>query len=240
MPTLISRGAAAARGYGVTGSNSGQLYRETFTSNGTFTPRTGVTNITTLVGQGGSAQGDYPEFYQNFYVTRVLDNGSGSGGASLPIPWSTIAAEAVSVYNAFNAGGDQSGFFWDTKWYYFYSNNTYDVTNLGSNNFPYYTYPGWLIYGTGLVPYPPVGDAYYGSFGSYAIQGMFQQYGSDGTNSSALGYTFPAATLSGAYPNRPSQAATPVTYNNLAVTPGTGYPIVVGAGGSVQITYIIP
>lgn len=240
MPTLISRGTAAARAYGLTGSNKGQLYTQTFTSNGTFTPMTGVTNITTLVGQGGSAQGDYPNFYQNFYVTRVIDENSGSGGSGLPIPWSTIAAQAVSVYNAFNAGGDQSAFSWDTYWYFFYPDQTYNAINLGSNNFPYYTIPGWSIFGLGNVPYPPSGDAYYGSGGSYAIQGSYYEPGSNGTNSSGLGYTFPAATLSGSYPFRPSVAATPVTYNNIAVTPGTNYPIVVGAGGSVAISYIIP
>jgi hypothetical protein len=244
VPTLISRGTAAARAFGFSGSNSGQLYTQTFTSNGTFTPLAGVTNVTTLVGQGGSAQGDYPEFQNWMGISQVIDNGFGTGTSPLPIPWADIASIPYDVYNTFNAGGDQSGYFYDITRYDFVSNgvtDTYTLVNLGAVNFPYYTYATtWQIGSTGTAPNPPSGLAYYTDVGEYRIQGMFQQYGNNGTNSSALGYTFPAATLSGSYPNRASQTATPVTYSNIAVTPGTNYPIVVGAGGSVAISYIIP
>lgn len=243
MPTVISRGAAAARAFGFTGSLSGQLYTQTFTSNGTFTPLPGVTNVTTLVGQGGSAQGDYVDYLSNKLMGQVFNGGSGTGGSgSIPFPYSTITADLYNLIQTFNAGGIQSGYFFNVFYYEMFSSNTYNFTQGGAEDFPYYTYPGtWGVNATGNVLYPGFVDFYnYGEFGNYYMGGAYQQYGSDGTNSSALGYTFPAATLSGSYPNRASQTATPVTYNNVAVTPGTNYPIVVGAGGSVKISFIIP
>ena len=50
-----------------------------------------------------------------------------------------------------------------------------------------------------------------------------------GASTTAFGYTFLGGT---------GGAATPVTYNNVAVTPGGSYSIVVPSGGSVSITYI--
>lgn len=243
MPTLISRGTASARAFGLTGSNKGQLYTQTFTSNGTFTPMAGVTNIVTLVGRGGTAQGDYQDYLSLKLMGQVYngDPGSGSSG-SIPIPYSDITYGMYNVVQTFNAGGIQSGYFFNVVYFEMFSNNTYNYNAGGSEDFPYYTYPGtWGITATGNVLYPGFVDFYnYGEFGNYYMSGSFQQYGSDGTGSSALGYTFAGATLSGSYPNRATQTATPVTYNNIAVTPGTNYPIVVGAGGSVAISYIIP
>ena len=52
--------------------------------------------------------------------------------------------------------------------------------------------------------------------------------GSTGASSTALGYTFAGGA---------GGAATPVTYNNVAVTSGSSYSIVVPSGGSVTIQY---
>jgi hypothetical protein len=49
-----------------------------------------------------------------------------------------------------------------------------------------------------------------------------------GASTTGFGKTFPGGT---------GGAATPVTYNNVAVTPGASYKLVVPAGGSITITY---
>lgn len=50
----------------------------------------------------------------------------------------------------------------------------------------------------------------------------------DGTATTGFGYTFAGGVAA---------PATPVSLANLATTPGTGYPLVIPAGGSITITY---
>lgn len=49
-----------------------------------------------------------------------------------------------------------------------------------------------------------------------------------GASTTGFGKTFPGGT---------GGAATPVTYNSVAVTPGASYPLVIPSGGSITITY---
>ena len=249
MPTLISRGTAAARAFGLTGSSSGQLYTQTYTSNGTFTPMTGVTNVVTLVGQGGSSSSDAPALFPDDYAITETSQSSGTpGGTPLPLAYADIASYLVNnIINVCNAGGIQTIYHTATgssnDRYVVYPDNTYVFIAATSYPFTAYMYPGtWSLTGAGL-PVPPSGSiTSYASTpsGYYHATGTYQAAGAPGANSTALGQTFAGASQVGTYPTATGQAATPVTYNNLAVTPGTGYPIVVGAGGSVSISYIIP
>lgn len=248
MPTLISRGTAAARAFGLTGSNSGQLYTQTFTSNGTFTPLPGVTNVVALVGRGGSSTSDAPAVFPDFYAVNEVTSGGGSGGTPLPLSYSTIAQDISDIVSTCNAGGFQTiyhnwiGSSFDT-WVIF-SDNTYVYNSATKYAFTSYMVAGsWSIQTTGGVPNPPSGsiNSYASAtYGTYHATGQYIAGGSAGANTTALGYTFSGASQVGTYPTATGQAATPVTYNNVAVTPGTGYPIVVGAGGSVSISFIIP
>lgn len=248
MPTLISRGTAAARAFGLTGSSSGQLYTQTFTSDGTFTPMAGVTNVVTLVGRGGSSTSDAPASFPDFYAVNEVSPGGGSGGTPLPLSYSTIAQDISDIVNTCNAGGFQtiyhnwSGSSFDS--WYILPDDTYLYYPAAKYEFSAYMVAGsWSIQTTGSVPNPPSGSINSRAsalYGTYHAAGQYIAGGSAGTNSSALGYTFAGASQVGTYPNATGQAATPVTYNNVAVTPGTGYPIVVGAGGSVAISFIIP
>ena len=248
MPTVISRGAAAARAFGFTGSSSGQIYTQVFASNGTFTPLPGVTNVTTLYGRGGSSTSDTTASFPGDYAYSIVSPASGgSGGTPLPLAYTTIAQNITDIVNTCNAGGIQTIYhdyfgggveIWDIN-----PDNTYTLNP--STKFPFTAFMvagTWAIF-TNTLPNPPSGsvtsyatspDGYYHATGNY-IAG-----GSAGTNSSALSYTFSGASQVGTYPTATGQAATPVTYNNVAVTPGTGYPIVVGAGGEVRISFIIP
>lgn len=249
MPTLISRGTAAARAFGLTGSNSGQLYTQTFTSNGTFTPMPGVTNVVTLVGQGGSSVGDYAAFFPEDYAYTYLQKTiPGGGGTPLPLDYATVATSITDIVNTCNAGGIQTIYHdyggGGYEEYTIYADNTYAFTPSAKFPFTAFMYAGsWGVVTSGGLPNPPSGSItdYASSLqGYYHAAGIYQAYGNDGSASTALGQTFPGAVLTGSYPNRTGTAATPATYNNVAVTPGTNYPIVVGTGGSVAISYIIP
>jgi hypothetical protein len=70
---------------------------------------------------------------------------------------------------------------------------------------------------------PPSGDR------NYAAGNLEQYYGgTTGANASALGYTFPGGV---------EDSAPTLTYNNVSVTPGTSYSIVVPSGASVTLQY---
>lgn len=249
MPTLISRGTAAARAFGLTGASSGQLYTQTFTSNGTFTPLFGVTNVVTIVGRGGSSTSDFQTTFPFDYARVYIEQDpGGSGGASLlPIYANEAAYNLTSDADTCNSGGfqtiyhDYGGSGYQT--YTVYPDNTYNFTSSTKYPFTSYMVAGtWSVQGYGL-PTPPSGTFFTYSTtptGFWHLTGDYIAAGSAGANSSGLGYTFPGASQVGSYPTATGQAATPVTYNNVAVTPGTGYPIVVGAGGSVSISFIIP
>jgi len=56
MPTLTSRGAASARGFGLLGAAPLNLQTLTFTSSGNWTAPAGVTNLTVLTGAGGTGE----------------------------------------------------------------------------------------------------------------------------------------------------------------------------------------
>ena len=247
MPTPISRGAAAARAFGFTGSQSGQLYTQTFTSNGTFTPMAGVTNVVTLVGQGGSSSSDFQTTSESFIQRNTLEPYPlGSGPNPLPVSFLTVAQYVIDIVNLCNTGGIQSFNYTTDSYTTVYPDQTWSQDTDTPYTFTAYMIPGtWSVITEGFVPYPPVGQVTsyaqaQTSYGVYRPQGQYIAAGSAGGNSSALGYTFSGAAQVGTYPTATGQSATPVTYNNVAVTPGTGYPIVVGAGGSVKISFIIP
>ena len=236
MPTLISRGTASARAFGLTGSSSGQLYTQTFGSNGTFTPMAGVTNVVTLVGRGGSSTSDYPTFGQ--FQCTVEANIAGTGPNPPPLAWSTVAADIYTAGAQMNVGGDQTGYLFNLGSFGTYADQTWYGTTY-QTSFDYFTVAGTWTVEAFNAPVPPSGNVGYAQ-GLYRAQGTYIAPGSGGTNSSALGYSFPAAQQVGSYPNATGQSAATFTYNNIAVTPGTNYPIVVGGGGVVQISFIIP
>lgn len=241
MPTLISRGAASARAFGFTGSSKGQLYTQVFTSNGTFTPIPGVTNLVTLVGQGGSSTSDYQTSGTAFSASTYYNLG-GTGANPPPLYWSDLAQGIIDAAAQMNTGGDQTGYSFLVGSWETYAGDTWTPLTYLSD-LPYYTVAGtWSVSNGGAAPWPPSGTVGSGSAsnGGYYASGSWIAPGTSGSGSSALGYFFSGASQVGSYPNATGQAANPSTYNNIAVTPGTNYPIVVGAGGYVAISYIIP
>lgn len=235
MPTIVTRGGASARGFGFAGKAL-NLVTVTLTSSTTWVAPVGVTNLVAVIGQGGSSTSDYQGGISVANVS-VSNSASGSGANNLPISASSAYNTANICASVFNAGGYRNASNAFEREFTFYSNNTFawtDSNPWGSGTFPYY-----LVAGTwGLTGSPLSGNlSYPGSF-SYAASGDVIYPGSAGSNTTAFGYTFSGASQVGSYPNATGQSATPVTYTNVAVTPGNSYSVTVASGGSVIIQYL--
>ncbi len=239
MPTITSRGAGSAQGFGFAGKTLSIVSR-TFTSNTTFVAPTGVTNLIAVIGRGGSSTSDFQTSIAVAEV-NVSNSASGSGTNSLRPPISTQAVynTADICASVYNAGGYRDAYRAVNRDFTFYSNQTYSWSDSypygsGSTLFPYYLVAGtWSLQGS-----PLSGSLNYGDSASYYASGGIIQPGSSGGNTTAFGFTFTGAAQVGAYPTATGQSATSVTYNNVAVTPGNSYTIGVASGGAVTIQYL--
>lgn len=237
MPTIATRGGASAKGYGFAGVDL-NLTTVTFTSSGTWTAPVGVTTLVAVIGQGQGGTGDYQGGITIAQVS-VVNSASGSGANSLPITAAAGYNTAKICANVYTAGGYQLAYHAVERQFTFYASNTFSFSDTlpygtGATLFPYYLVAGTWTYGgspmSGNLTYP-------GSF-SYAASGDVIYPGYGGDSASAFGYTFPGGGVSGSYPNATGDAAAPVTYTNVAVTPGNSYSISVPSGGSVIIQYL--
>lgn len=236
MPTIATRGGASAKGYGFAGVDL-NLTTVTFTSSGTWTAPVGVTTLVAVIGQGQGGTGDY-QGSATFSQTTITNSASGSGANSLPISGAAAGNLATASTAVFNAGGYVLNTTIQTRAFTFFPTNTYN----SSNSYPSGTsgyYPYYFVAGTWTAQGGPYsGNVSYGSSGYYYSTGDIIYPGYGGDSASAFGYTFPGGGVSGSYPNATGDAATPVTYTNVAVTPGNSYSISVPSGGSVTIQYL--
>lgn len=227
---------ALAGGSGSTGT----LTSVTFTSNGTWTAPVGVSNVVSASGKGAAGVSDY--------VGQV--SGSQAGQIHLEAPstnapyaqWATAYNNHLTAlsqlnlsYPTYGPSNFTTGYvavLQPSDYWYLISGNTanlsgvyltgYDVSILGSpQTSGNMTYAGtssldqWIIYVYGYVA------------------------GGVGASSTALGQTFPGGSYTGTYPNGTGNPATTTTFTNVAVTPGTSYPIVVPSGGQVTLQYYV-
>lgn len=223
MPTIISRGAGSASGFGFGGVLGATLQTVTFTSSGTWVAPVGVTLVTTLTGKGEDGS---PAYWTDIFSA---DGGSVSyveSSAPAGISSSTIEGRAQAEWDKFPTSHDPNGVmvYW-TNWYYIVNTvqqypsqglirlkDGFSKTKVGN---------GWGT--TYTTPFP------FGQYRSYKVGNMEQYIGaSTGASSSALGYTFPGGVEGG---------APTLTYNNISVTSGASYSIVVPSGGYVTIQY---
>lgn len=235
MPTIATRAAASARGYGFAGIKL-NVVSETFTSSTTWVAPATVTNLLAVIGKGQDGASDYQGTITVAYVT-VVNSASGSGANSLPITAAGAYNTARICANLYNAGGYQSAPNAANRQFTFYANNTFawtDTNPWGFGDFPYYLVAGtWSYSGSplsGSLTYP-------GSF-SYSASGGVIYPGSAGATTSGFGFGFPGGGLSGTYPNATGDAATPASYTNVAVTPGASYSLSIPAGGYITIQYL--
>lgn len=241
MPTIITRGAASARGYGFSQGAAAAppgpvLQTVTFTSSGTWVAPAGVTTVTALSGAGSAGTGSYNAAALVDF-SSVESTVSGSGPNGLPIPWSAVANTTNITVSRFNASNYNPSYQYNNRSFTFYSNNTFAFSD-NYETFPYYVVTGtWSLQSFGSAPNPPSGSAAYGASGSYYAYGLYVAPGFGGDASTAFGYSFPGGGVSGTYPNETGDPASPVSYGSFSVTPGASYPINVAGGGYVTIQY---
>lgn len=232
MPTIVTRGAASARGFGFAGKGL-NITEQTFTSSTTWVAPAGVTNLVAVIGRGGSSTSDYIGG-ASAASASVTNAGSGSGANSLPISASSVSSQPDTVAGLLNVGFTTSPLSTNSRTFVFYPNNTFSFSDSGGGAYPLVPVNGtWSVSGSASSS-----NLNYGDSASYVAVGQAYYPGSSGGSSSAFGYTFSGASQSGSYPNAIGQSATPVTYTNVAVTPGNSYSISVASGGSVTIQYL--
>lgn len=232
MPTLISRGAASGKGFGLTNGVL-NLTTVTFTSNGTWTAPSGVSEVPVLTGRGqdGSSQP----------ATAGGSYGAIKTNGTFPQPayadWSTFYGLAGSNRD-FIAG--YIGGYGPSNYLSLYqilvseTNSTWlEVTSISTNlSQVIITSVSGLqaINGaqtSGNIDGPSLLEGF--NAWNFEVSGYYPSF--VGASSTALGQTFPGGN---------NTTAPTLTFGNIPVTPGTSYPIVVAPGGFVTIRYVTP
>lgn len=241
MPTVITRGAASARGYGFSQAGAAAppgpvLYTDTYTSSGNWVAPAGVTSLALLEGKGADGYGTYQTSITLSFA-GIQNSVSGSGANSLPVSWTGIANTTNITVSRFNTSNYNPNYIFVDRTFTFYSNNTFSFSDI-TQTFPYYVVTGtWSREAYGGAPNPPSGSASYGASGGYYAYGDYLAPGGTGPASDAFGLSFPGGGVSGSYPNETGLPASPVSYSGVSVTPGLTYYINVASGGYVVIQY---
>ena len=106
MPKLFSRGAASAKGFGLTNAtNAGTtLQTVTFTSSTNWIAPATTTLVLSANGKGANGVSDYiGSINTNLSTISNIASGTGTSG-SLPIPWNAVANDAITIVNLANSG----------------------------------------------------------------------------------------------------------------------------------------
>lgn len=236
MPTIATRAAASARGYGFAGIKL-NVVSQTFTSSTTWVAPATVTNLLAVIGKGQDGSGTF-EAGITLDFTTVESTVSGSGANSLPISWSGVANTTNITISRFNASNYNPLYQIQNRAFTFYSNNTFSWVN-SPETFPYYVVTGtWSLQSYGSAPNPPSGNATYGANGGYYAYGQYLAPGGAGAATTGFGFTFPGGGVSGTYPSQVGEGATPLSYTDVAVTPGASYSLSIPDGGYITIQYL--
>lgn len=229
MPTILTRSAGSARGYGLTGNPTIYRVQQTLQST-TWTAPAGVTSLTTVTGKG---QDGYATYW-----TELSPYPTGDG--CLAWVWSAnennvtpaeVEGFAQSQWDLFPTGGsgDQAVVSWSTREYFTLSPPYYtqkDFTALVRVTFVGSGPKNKIGSGWG-ANWPPMssGSLYYGVG---RIEANTPQF--DGANTTGFGYTFAGGV---------GAPATSTTYTNVPVTPGTTYTINSTGDGFITIIYYL-
>ena len=240
MPATARLAVTSSRAFGEF-TSSLTLTTVTFTANGTWTAPGNVAVVTTLYGIGSNGVSDSTTPDGGFYVFSVERQSGTTTGTSHT--WDELRAIYDNFANTYNSGSgvvstvyppyDNGGRIGDTDLFYTWTttNTIYRynllrgtvyimATNAPSTGAITTAQVTSIRSSTGQYPYLQIGWTQY-------------VYGGAGSDSTALGYTF----AGGAYIAPTGYPATSATYNNVSVTPGASYSIVVPSGGQVQISY---
>lgn len=229
MPTLTSRGAASARGFGLLGAAPLNLQTTTFTSSTSWVAPTGVTNLLVLTGKGGDGE-PFSEgwSYQNIGIAAYsYEWGDAGGSAELTPTYEQVTGYANGVLAEINGSTSDRTVTW-TEYRYFYNPTTQKTTVEAS-------YTSKRIRGTAVKYVGPwdnsSGQLVLGIGSGWYMAG--EQYFASGPTTGDTTTAF-----SNTYPGGVGGAATPITTTNVSVTPGQTYGITVGAGGYVTFQYL--
>ena len=236
MPKLSSFAGMSARGFGEFGTTL-SLITTTFTSSTTWVAPAGVTNLISAVGKGENGT---PDSWPGQEVSRVSITTFPLFTPTNPayLDWSSVYGLANTIVGQINAGAPSirtvsfdraggSGSFGDG---YVVSATTsawgLSTGSQGSATVQY-TASYNIDSSTGVIP--PIsgnvdGPTFNGLYGAggvvfYIYANVYSQ-GPAGASSTGFGQTFPGGAVSGG-------AAPTTTFNNVAVTPGTSYSIVI-------------
>lgn len=227
MPTILTRSAGSARGYGLTGNPTIYRVQQTLQST-TWTAPAGVTSILSLTGKGQNGEAAYwnsifalpigPPTYMNAAEFADVPNPDSESSA-------VVEAFAQAQWDLFpNGPGDGIvNISWENKIFGSPGTQTFGPYDIRAVSSKAKVGNGW-----GSV-YPP--DP--GFRPTYSINGGSMQFyipQTDGANTTGFGYTFAGGV---------GAPATPTTYNNVAVTPGTTYTINSTGDGYIIIVYYL-
>jgi hypothetical protein len=229
MPTLTSRGAASARGFGLLGAAPLNLQTATFTSSSSWTAPAGVTNLTVLTGKGGDGE-PASEFWASSQIGYVAAAGIFSGSAGTIDGFTTYeyaTNEARAVLAGFNSSTADRTIVWGPSIYYWNPTTSKYYTQGG--DFQSRRVRGTMTASAG--PWDNTSQTIIRSYGDewyFNGEAFFSSPETTGGTSSAFGFTYPGGV---------GGPATPSTTTNVSVTPGQTYSITV-SGGYVTFQYL--
>ena len=220
MPAILTAGSLSARALGHIGGQSRRLKVQTLTSSQTWTAPSSVSLINSIVGEGadGTSASVYSDGYGALNIGFRTDTNTGSGF----IDWDGLQGIAEAIAADLNDNGAAS-------WTYIVLYVWPDGKNAYAAQIP--------VSITDAVP----GSASVSFSGGWQTSGAIAGGGAAnltwqrnapaaaGANTTGFGYTFPGGAV--------ATPATPVTHNNVAVTPGAGYALTIPSGGSITLTY---
>lgn len=230
MPTLTSRGAASARGFGLLGAAPLNLQTALFTSSSSWTAPIGVTKLTVLTGKGGDGEPFSEGWYNgNLGYLAYSYEWSGTEGQLNAAPtYLDVYNDSTGTLSGLNSStADRVVAFGPVLYYY---NPSTTKTYTVFSDFTSKRVRGTIVQSVGpwdnrsTQPVRGIGSGWY-----IAGEQYFSSGPTTGSTTTAFGNTY----LGGV-----GGAATPVTTTNVSVTPGQTYGITVGAGGYVTFQYL--
>lgn len=230
MPTLTSRGAASARGFGLLGAAPLNLQTATFTSPGSWTAPAGVTNLIVLTGAGGTGTPFSEGWFTGNLGTAAYSYETSSTGGSIELTptYQQVTDYANSVLAQINSSTADRTVTWAQ--YIYYTNPTTYKTTIEA------PFVSRRIRGLATKAYGPWDN----SSGQYVLGigngwGMYAEiYSSEAATTGGTSYAF-----GNTYPGGVGGAATPITTTNVSVTPGQTYTMspAEDSGGYITFQY---
>ena len=243
MPTLITRGALSGKGFGLTNEVAPvipNLQTKTFTSNSNWIAPATTTSLVSLTGKG---QDQIPSYAFDLGVGEYYVNAPGGSGTNPPyLDWSTVYGYATSMRSLYTSyigiNGPNNTSIVNDYFAFVYSNDSWNIQNFSTGtNTSLYTVNSVRIENFSAYSPPTSGNITYSSIVGlgpigWVVIANLNAPPTNGSSSSAFGYTFPGGTSS-------SPTAPTLTYSNVPVTPGVSYAITVPSGGSITIQYYV-